>query len=1370
MIHDGMPALAAAAADSARMCEARPRRYRRGSFHDSQAMWCGGVVVAHRLERYVAPLDEPVPLDQDGFLVATGRSRVVPVVDLPSVSRNFALLAAGGAGKTTTTKALARVERGARYTETPLERQDKLERMISEAASAGTPLYFDSLDEAVARDPFIMRWLARELAESDATDGHWRFSCRSAAWDPNLADSLPDCRTWKLLPLDRATAVAVVEEAVGSSSFDGAAFVTAVAAAGLGRLSGCVSQLIAVARFWDDRGVLPETAVEAMEYEVAHLLQETNSQRRRNLPVDRAMRIARRLAAVEMFSGTQAFASAASTAPGTLAVDQLPSEPEPVEPARPIEPDDYRHVLDTALFDAGPAGAVVFRHQSYVEYSAATYLVDRGLHPGQVPALLGVHANGLLPAARLGVAVWLGALQPRLIENLIHANALMLASAGTATEFPSDAVRRAVVAALLEQAATGEIETDWRVDPALLVHPNLEAVLAQSLLTLQRPQQVWWIARLAAAGGCTGLAAALAEAAADARWHTTARRAAVEAVAELGDDRIVVGLASILDQDTDPDHEMRAAVIDVLYPKHMSTQALMAALRPRSRLIGGYLYALSELAGRIPPTDLPVALDWLRKVDSETAVRLYEGLVEGLLRQAWEHCDDTDVRQALARLLVSARWDLHSWRMHGFPWAHGEPTRRRGLILEVAQISEDSWPTILMSELLQPDDIEWMLDVADTCSASTAASLAECMARTALGGLTATLADRLLGLQPDHPYYEATRFLRGSTDLSSEVAQLEQRRARSRNEVAESQANDQMQAKVALVDAFARLDEDPGSWWQILVWVDQLSIDSPRSLSNHDLTAWPGWSELQPDDAVKLIDAGVRYLHVHTPDPTAWIPLTSWTLEQTLPDWSGVYLLATLVGHHPDKLAAVRTDTWRRWLSAIVAVPIFSGDDPQGLRGSLLGAVPPELRPALADEAVKHLAALHAAGSSLSPVDVYERLIPEFTDTVVAWLLGLVQASPTADEVLNLVVHSVTADIALDLCRRLRDEPGSPLADRARELLPALDPNSAIDELAGTDCTPAEIARVATRINSAGLDHDHLLLAARLVLDAFPYQSDLPMRNGAWRPEDRAQALRADLLSQLASAGRVDDLASLLGNRDVTTLEVLGRCLAAARARQADLATRNVSPQALLDLLRSGEARLVRDDGDFQSVILLQLDYLQHQIRHTSAFREIWDGTQPQSEDSISDWVKRRLDDRFGQGVIVDREVQVNRPRPKGIGTRIDCVATTVTTAGNTTRVLFEAKLVNNPEVLTAMNDQLISRYLVPEARRHGILLIYWIHPARRPQSWSKILHSDKEALRVTLQEQADMALSSGFHVVPVILDITPPEGFAGKTDSKSPS
>lgn len=291
--------------------------------------------------------------------------------------------------------------------------------------------------------------------------------------------------------------------------------------------------------------------------------------------------------------------------------------------------------------------------------------------------------------------------------------------------------------------------------------------------------------------------------------------------------------------------------------------------------------------------------------------------------------------------------------------------------------------------------------------------------------------------------------------------------------------------------------------------------------------------------------------------------------------------------------------------------------------------------------------------------------------------------------------------------------------------------------------------------------------AARLLLDAFPCHDEPPTQGGAVTPEHTTRQLRSTLLQQLASAGRVDDLSVLLENREEEDQQVLGQYLATARARQADLAVTIINPPSVLDLLRSADTRLVRDDADFLTVILYQLDHLQHQITHSTAFREIWDGDTPQSEDSITDWIQQRLEDYFAKGVVVDREVQVKREKPKGVGTRIDCVATAVTETKSIARVLFEAKLANNKEVPTAMREQLIDRYLIPQGRRHGILLVYWIHPDRRPgKGWLKTLYPAKETLRATLQEQADAEMKNGFHIIPVVLDITPPEGFAGKERS----
>ncbi|MGH3908738.1 MAG: hypothetical protein ACRDTE_31835 [Pseudonocardiaceae bacterium] len=56
-----------------------------------------------------------------------------------------------------------------------------------------------------------------------------------------------------------------------------------------------------MARYWHARGALPSGAVEAMEFEVAWLLKETDARRRPQMPADRAMRVAKRLGAFTMF-------------------------------------------------------------------------------------------------------------------------------------------------------------------------------------------------------------------------------------------------------------------------------------------------------------------------------------------------------------------------------------------------------------------------------------------------------------------------------------------------------------------------------------------------------------------------------------------------------------------------------------------------------------------------------------------------------------------------------------------------------------------------------------------------------------------------------------------------------------------------------------------------------------------------------------------------------------------------------------------------------------------------------------------------------------------------------------------------------------
>lgn len=125
--------------------------------------------------------------------------------------------------------------------------------------------------------------------------------------------------------------------------------------------------------------------------------------------------------------------------------------------------------------------------------------------------------DGTIPGSLAGIAAWIGVLDPELAEGLPRANALALAKTGV--EFPSHAYRAAVVDGILASAASGDADPLPVQDLGVLAHAGLEAQLKGHLdRSLIGPQELWWVAVLAAAGGCRDLAHDLTWHLVDATW------------------------------------------------------------------------------------------------------------------------------------------------------------------------------------------------------------------------------------------------------------------------------------------------------------------------------------------------------------------------------------------------------------------------------------------------------------------------------------------------------------------------------------------------------------------------------------------------------------------------------------------------------------------------------------------------------------------------------------------------------------------------------------------------------------------------------------------------------------------------------------
>lgn len=131
------------------------------------------------------------------------------------------------------------------------------------------------------------------------------------------------------------------------------------------------------------------------------------------------------------------------------------------------------------------------------------------------------------------------------------------------------------------------------------------------------------------------------------------------------------------------------------------------------------------------------------------------------------------------------------------------------------------------------------------------------------------------------------------------------------------------------------------------------------------------------------------------------------------------------------------------------------------------------------------------------------------------------------------------------------------------------------------------------------------------------------------------------------------------------------------------------------------------------------------------------------------------------RGAIVNREVQIRRNRPSGIGERTDLIVDAAPVGGPDTgrlSVPVEVKGAWNDELLTAMRDQLVDRYMRDTAATDGVYVVAWPDL----ESWTAVNDGrravlatlDREAIEAQLAEQAAHLARRGTSVHVVHLDI----------------
>ncbi|GAB3219285.1 hypothetical protein GCM10027447_01780 [Glycomyces halotolerans] len=1337
------------------------------------------------VQRHVLPANVTPPLDDHGFLHPNRQrpwyTKTAPTpMELDALAErpdSFVLLSPDGSGKSTALHHLQEDEPGSRWID--LNRFDLggLRTELDQFVTPGATLYVDGVDIGLFYEPRLAALLADRLQDPGLSDVRWRFGCRPASWSSQLELALDahlasaangngrqdPCPAFVLLPLTRDAAQGLA----ASVTEEPERFIEALVTARLGRLAGHPGRLTAVATRWRVEQSLPATHAEALKFEVEHLLFDANTElQSKALNEERKAVIAARLGAFTMFCSADRYSSDDFADSNVATISTLPFAAEPAEPGIEYPPDHYRVVLGSALFDRDRDGAIGFAHQQYAEFLAARYLVERRTPSAKIRMLLGVQRDGTLPRAMTATAAWIAALQPDLTHSIIVDNATAFLE--SQVDLPSDELRRDIVDRILTAAGNDDIDVLYGESFANLAHSALEPQLLRYLDDKSiTAMQLWWIANLAENGAASGACAKLEPHVYSSACSVLARRACARTIGAIGTPEQRMALAELLrlPEAEDPNDDLLAMAIDALYPELLSTEDLLAVLRPRRNrnYLGPYQVLLGSLPQRIPPADLGKTLNWV-SIHAAGDEWGFGQLVPKLVAIAWSSPQRSDLIPEIAKV-VAAGADRQHWggRPLGAepPWVKdSDPQCRRELLLTALEVIDDDDSYRLdQLGLFTADDPLWAVAILPDLEEPVRSRLARWVAHSDQDPPLA-LIEAVLSLPDDHPAHAPTAFWRDDVPIDCHIAQAHQKRLARDAEAAARKAEYLAQRKTSVLDAVATATRDPDRWWQIPFRLLGTSQDS--DWLRFDITEHEGWADLDTAAQEQILEIGCNYLETHDLNPAAWQGAASISPNLVLPDWSGVFLLATLACHWPDRLARLDPTAWARWAPAIIGSWDPDPAEQNPIRRDLMNRVPDCAHGAFTEALWAHLAAFEAAERPLA-----KNVSLEWATTLAANELGsrLVAGAYSNQLGLDLLdlLSKQNPTQAIDTCWRLLDEPDSHLRLRAARNLASLAPIDMLVHLATGVWANQELYAFIPYIDPRALEPDELALLSRFLLDRFPIANDPPWEGG-WVGEANAHdtlRARARCLEQLANLGLIEILLHLNHDRNPVEANYLKLLVRRARVSNADLAVKPLKPSDLLQLLDQADARIMRSAEDLQSALLHQLDTIQHELRTTGLYRDIWNQFKnyatPKNEDSISDWLQRQLRLRFKRPIFIDREVQVRRPSEHGIGTRIDLTASTTsyTRHREAIRVIAEAKLVNNNEVNSAMQEQLYEKYLDPLQLSHGLYLVFWVRPDQRPNEWSRAAHPDPDALLQQLQVQAERI--TGSEIIPYILDISMP-------------
>ena len=1289
------------------------------------------------------------------------------------------------------------------------------------ASASELTLILDSLDEALLEIGVLAVWLVERLKECPTERLRLRIACRSADLPKFFETALRELwdgrvEVYELAPLTRDD----VALAARVAEVDPELFFADLAHRGVGPLAAKPTTLLFLLQAFSRGGTLPKDRLDLYRVGCTYLCREDEersvSGRGGSLDAKSRLGVARRVAAATIFGNKAAVQQRAD--PGDVKDADVPLEELTggVEPVRPtssvsVTREAVEEVLGSGLFSSRGVHRLGWAHQSYAEFLAAEWVVRHSLSVSQIKSLIQHpnHPDGrFVPQLRETVA-WLASMSPAVRELvLVGEPDVILESDPTSV---TDQERERAVVGILDGAADRTLLPPpwgkWRRFHRLK-YPGIAHQLRGYVRDEELGRAVRELAiRIGTAAEASELQADCVELALDESQPLELRVEAARLVAAIGDSEAQQKLKplALSPQEEDIDDDLKGTALDAIWPDFLTHAELFGALTApkRSNRYGAYAAFLSKVADGLSPEGLVLGLRWARDLRRESGSR--RQLADAIVRRAWEYVEQPDVLDAFAEL-AAARFDRHEnlvrYEQEGFNSAVSKDAQARRILVRalVLRMGPDV-DRVLMSSLhgssalVRPNDLDWVFAQTIDDSLTPEEGRAWANLLRMIADVTDPQVFAELFRHKDSPHIDE-RFgpLWKPIPLESPVANRLRGQHRRLKELEESRtARTDEAAQVSPSERVRRIlgrdletttigtSEDSGdTWCQVAVELTRAE-GKPGFRPLQSLDKGPTWTELGHTEQEYLLNLAEHFLQAHVRSVPAW------TAEgrSTLGAWAGDRAFRLLQACRPESIEEVPPWVWTAWTPQLVRNrPFASSEDAIAVHEALLRSIrrrdPDGLIAAIIDVLREEDAEYGGSLPSLKhAAAVWDRRL----ETALLDLAAEPHLTPTAFQTLlgSLIKHDVSG--AVGYAESLL-EPPLPRGGQIRERVVAAATSLLCHAPDGAWGTVYPVLRraskfrreVALNASREGValerfSEEQLAEMFAWLTTEFPYPD--PWYEGVYSPtaEDEARSWRSQVVTHLRERGTPEAVGAL------TRLQVCFPDLdwLSQTVLRAEVGVRRATwtpPRVpdLIELAQGKTRRLIESGEHLLSVLLESLERFEAELHgELPAVSTLWDdldrdGYRPKSEEAFSDALARHFRrDLQRRGVIAGREVSIRRGSAGGIpGQRTDLHVSAARTAPDASddiiSVVVEVKGCWHNEVLTAMESQLLGRYLArnPECR-HGLYVVgwylsdLWVGEARRTQC-SRL--GSMEELAALLSSQAEDLSGAGRSLQSVVLDV----------------